>query len=151
VFRTNHADAVDIARHLLACDDSFVPRLTERADIAAYAAKIAANAERFEAWSGATLVGLVAAYCGDQDVGAGEGPVAFVTNVSVLPAWRGKGLASALMRRSIDHAVGRGCARMELVVDERNAAAVALYARLGFRAATSEGASVAMTLALPGK
>ena len=79
----NRASAAEIDAHLRACDDSFAPALSRRVDIDAYASKIAARAERFEAWANDRLVGLLAAYCNDP-----ERRVAFVTSVSVMHRWR---------------------------------------------------------------
>lgn len=138
--RLNTATAQQVEVHLALCDAQFVPPLHARVDIPAYAAKIVARAHRFEAWSGDTLVGLVAAYVDDAAARA------FVTNVSVLPAWSGRGVASALLLRCIAHARGARMGEIRLEVDRRNAAAISLYERIGFRHAAGEGPQAAMTL-----
>ena len=92
-YRLNMASAAQIAEHLLRCDADFVPPLSGRVEIRDYAQKIASKATRFEAWSGGTLVGLVAAYCNDRDK-----RIAFITSVSVLREWTGKGIAARLMK-----------------------------------------------------
>ena len=74
----NKASELEIAKHLLHCDADFIPPLSNRIDINKYAQKIASRATRFEAWSDSTLVGLVAAYCNDQ-----ENHIAYITSVSV--------------------------------------------------------------------
>ena len=63
--RMNVANALEIANFLRQCDQQFVPPLSSRVEIADYSSKIALSGERFEAWSGPSLVGLVAAYCND--------------------------------------------------------------------------------------
>jgi ribosomal protein S18 acetylase RimI-like enzyme len=45
---------------------------------------------------------------------------------------QGRGLGAALVQAALDRAAARGCRRVELDVDEGNAAARALYRRLGF-------------------
>lgn len=125
----NRATATEVAAHLRACADNFVPPLAQRVDIDAYAGKLVANAERFEAWAGGELVGLVAAYCNNATV------TAFVSNVSVSTAWQGRGLASRLMQACIEHVRRCGLERIELEVDRQNAAAEALYKKHGFAAA----------------
>jgi ribosomal protein S18 acetylase RimI-like enzyme len=123
----NRADAARVAAHLRACDGSFVPSLSTRVELEAYAAKIAQFAERTEAWSGAQLAGLVAAYANDP-----ERRTAFITSVSVLPAWHGQGLASKLLLTCIARVRGLGYEGIELEVDVRNTAATQLYRKHGF-------------------
>lgn len=53
---------------------------------------------------------------------------------------RGSGLGLALALAALDLARDRGCARVELDVNESNTAARALYEGLGFRASASPGA-----------
>lgn len=125
--RLNTGTAKQVVGHLVLCDVQFVYFLRGRVDIPTYAAKIAALADRFEAWSGDTLVGLVAAYFDGQTARA------YVTNVSVLPAWCGRGVASELLRRCVSHARDMRMQEIALHVDRHNAAAIALYERIGFK------------------
>ncbi len=122
-FRRNRSDADAIARHLEACSNSFVPPLHGRVAIPAYADKLARHAERFEAWQGDRLMGLVAIYCPDE----GD---AFVSNVSVLPEAARQGIGRRLVADAIAHARQRAEA-MTLQVDRR-ASALALYRAAGF-------------------
>ncbi len=126
--RRNCADASAIAAHLRSCDASFVPPLLERVDVDAYASKIASNAERFEAWSGGRMAGLVAAYCNDP-----RKRVAFVTNVSVLPECQGRGIASLLLQACVEQIRDAGFDQVELEVDNKNAPAMDLYLKHGFK------------------
>ena len=123
----NRALAGQIAAHLRACDDSFVPLLSERVDLDAFAEKILARAERFEAWSDQRLSGLLAAYCNDA-----QRRVAFITNVSVVPRCQGLGIASNLLQACIDHVRQCGFERLELEVNAQNTAANRLYYKHGF-------------------
>jgi len=138
----NTASGEDIARHLALCDDSFEPALSSRVNLRAYAMKIESNAERFEAWSGNALAGLVAVYL-DR-----ERSRAYVTNVSVLPALGSQGIATALLRRCILHAHVAGVAQVALEVGVHNLPAIALYKRLGFTSASTDGATHNMTFDL---
>lgn len=139
----NRADASEVAAHLWACADAFVPSLSQRVDIDAFAAKIVAHAERFEAWAGDDLAGLVAAYCNDVRTAT-----AFITNVSVAEKWKGSGVASRLLQACIEHARGAGFVRIELDVDSSNAAAIALYRKFGFTVARVHERTQTLRLAI---
>jgi len=142
-YRANEASAAVLAEHLRRCDAAFVPPLSGRVDIGAYARKLAARAERFEAWSGGTLVGLVAVYPGDP-----AQPRAFVTNVSVLPQWQRLGIAGRLMTVCVAQAAAQGCRCVELEVDRANQSAMALYSHLGFAPMACAGAGVSAAMRL---
>jgi ribosomal protein S18 acetylase RimI-like enzyme len=141
-FCSNRASEKQIAEHLSRCDESFVPPLSDRVDIADYAHKIAGMAMRFEAWDSA-LVGLLAVYCNDRERG-----VAYVTSVSVLQEWRGRGIAASLVERCIAHARAEGFRRVELEVDAENANAVRLYEHQGFSIDAVHGRAVIMRVDL---
>ena len=132
-FRIDTSDSGKIERHLRACDHMFHPLLSSRVDIPAYSAKLAGSARRVEAWEGTELAGLVAGY-----VNASSGEF-FISNVSVLEALSGRGLATRLMRRAMDDAVSSGCNTVRLEVSEDATAANRLYKALGFEQA---GASI---------
>lgn len=123
----NRADTACVDAHLRACEGAFVPPLSTRVELAAYAAKIIEFAERLEAWSDGQLAGLVAVYANDP-----EHRAAFVTSVSVLPTWQGRGLASTLLVACIERVLELGFRRIELEVDVRNMAAKRLYEKHGF-------------------
>ncbi|EIW19972.1 MULTISPECIES: ribosomal protein S18-alanine N-acetyltransferase [Pelosinus] len=61
---------------------------------------------------------------------------AHVTNVAVLPAYRGKKLGEKLMSALLEHAKNRGAVRMTLEVRASNTVAQGLYSKFGF---TSQG------------
>ena len=126
-FTLDTATASQIAEHLMRCDGDFIPPLSSRTEIGNYASKVSVNAERFEAWSAGALVGLVAAYCNDMTRGQ-----AFITSVSVEPAFRRAGIGSELLARCIAHAARLGFARIELEVDSANDGAIDLYLKRGF-------------------
>lgn len=128
-YAVNRAGIAEIAAHLRHCDAQFVPPLSGRVDIDAYGAKIAGHAERFEAWAGRSLVGMVAAYCNDQSRQAG-----FITSVSVVPERCGEGIATRLLEDCIRHAGRAGFSLIRLDVDQCNVAALRLYEKCGFSA-----------------
>ncbi|MDD4310946.1 MAG: ribosomal protein S18-alanine N-acetyltransferase [Eubacteriales bacterium] len=57
---------------------------------------------------------------------------AHVTNVAIMPEYRGKGCGKRLMLAMMRHAVKQGAEKMTLEVREGNMVAQHLYARLGF-------------------
>lgn len=138
-YRSNTASATEIAAHLKQCDAAFVPALSSRREIDAYAQKIVDHAERFEAWAGGTLAGLVAAYCNDR-----ENHRAYITSVSVLEAWKGRGIAAELLKRCIEHATSSGMRCILLEVGSANRPAIKLYEKLGFVAGKATPTLVTM-------
>lgn len=137
------ASSKEIEQHLLACDAAFSPPLSATVDISIYARKLAEKSVRFEAWGGGVLAGLVAIYCNDE-----MRRIAFISNVSVLEEWRGKGVAKRLLQSGLTHAKNAGFAMASLEVELQNAAAIALYRSLGFSFHGAGGQRVTMSLAL---
>ena len=142
-YRLNTASEAEITEHLLRCDADFVPPLSGRVEISDYAQKIASKATRFEAWSGGLLVGLVALYCNDQ-----EKRIAYITSVSVLREWSGKGIAAHLMKQCIEHVRTAGMLQISLEVASDNASAISLYEKSGFVACMANEPFVTMDLYL---
>ena len=142
-YLSNKASAVEIAGHLARCDADFMPPLSGRVEIKDYAIKIVSKATRFEAWSGGTLVGLVAAYCNDQ-----EKRVAYITSVSVLREWTGKGITARLMRQCIEHVKASGMRQVSLEVARDNTPAIRLYEKSGFFAGKANALFLGMNLNL---
>jgi ribosomal protein S18 acetylase RimI-like enzyme len=62
----------------------------------------------------------------------GEGDVLEISYLGLVPAARGRGLASALMRFADRVATAGGFRTLSVTVDARNAPAMALYSRAGF-------------------
>ena len=133
-YRRDTASASQLAHLLRRCDAGFVPALSTRVDIDAYANKITANAARFEAWHGGELVALLAAYCNDKANG-----VAYITSVSVAPEWARRGIADALLSDCKRHARAAGMRELALEVDGANTAALQLYRKHGFTAGQTAG------------
>lgn len=141
--RFNRASASEIAAHLRRCDREFRPALSARVDIDEYAAKLRAKAECFESWDGDALVGLLAVYCNDTADGS-----AFITSVSVLPEWAGRGIATALIGDCIAYCTRHGARRIGLEVACDGAPAIHLYEKCGFTRGAVNGANLKMNLEL---
>jgi ribosomal protein S18 acetylase RimI-like enzyme/2-polyprenyl-3-methyl-5-hydroxy-6-metoxy-1,4-benzoquinol methylase len=139
----NNASEAQIAGHLLRCDAHFVPPLSDRVEINDYARKIADKATRFEAWSGDKLVGLVASYCNDEDH-----HIAYITSVSVLKEWTGKGIAASLMKQCIERMEASGMRQISLDVASDNVTAIKLYEKFGFIAGEAKAPFISMNLNL---
>lgn len=139
-YLVDKASETEIADHLKCCDADFYPPLSSRLAINDYAKKIAHKATRFEAWSGGTLIGLIAVYCNDQN-----SRVAFITSVSVLREWTGKGIAAHLLNQCIEHARTIGMQQISLEVANSNAHAIHLYKKIGFVLSNSNESTVTMS------
>jgi ribosomal protein S18 acetylase RimI-like enzyme len=138
----NASTLEDVTAHLEACGDDFVSPLRRRVDVNVYARKLIIAAVRFEAWKLPSLVALVAAYPSDP----AAGDAVFITNVSVLPDYRRIGVASGLVWECVSWATEHRASCVELDVDARAWAAVALYEGLGFAAASADGSTIRMRL-----
>jgi ribosomal protein S18 acetylase RimI-like enzyme len=123
-FSHNCADEDTLLAHLEAADFSFVPSLSSRVNLPLYAAKLHSHADRFEAWDGKTLVGLVAAYANDGSP--------FVSSVSVLAPWQGRGVARKLMQNFLLYVRQSRFTSVMLEASLHANSAIALYESLGF-------------------
>ena len=144
-YRELSATQDQIRAHLEHCDGSYQPPLSQRVHIGEYAAKIAQNAETFEAWGDHRLVGLVASYFN------GTTGSAFVTSVSVEDGFMGRGIASTLMTRCIERARSLGMASIALEVFRGNTQAIRLYKKHGFVECANESDPIRMQLSLCGQ
>ncbi|MDA8106810.1 MAG: GNAT family N-acetyltransferase [Nitrospiraceae bacterium] len=144
-YRLNTASSAEIAEHLLRCDAHFVPPLSGRVEIDNYARKIANKATRFEAWSGDKLLGLIAAYCNDRD-----SRIAYITSVSILQDYVGKGISNRLMNQCVEYAKAADMRQISLEVAVNNKPAIKLYEKSGFVAGKSDTSFVCMHLSLTG-
>lgn len=145
VFSRNKSSYQQVLAHLRVCDSDFIPPLSQRLSVSAYALKLMDKAARFEAWCDTDLVGLVALYCNDSSKSS-----AFITNVSVIPQWQGRGIAGLLIGRCADRMSQLLFKTIELEVDERNSAAIGLYKKYGFVPSQASDQSIFMTLAIAG-
>ncbi|NUP48342.1 MAG: mycothiol synthase, partial [Catenulispora sp.] len=90
------------------------------------------------AWRGEKLVGFHWTKVHDHSA-YGDGPVGEVYVLGVDPAEQGAGLGRVLTLKGLEYLRGRGLDEVILYVEADNAAAVAVYTKLGF---TRRGADV---------
>lgn len=133
------ATAGEIRDHLLRCNNSFVPPLTSRVEVADYSLKLAKKAVTFEAFAGAELVGLVAAYFTKENHNE-----AFITNVSVIGSYEGTGLATKLMDLCMEYAKVQKFNSIVLEVSVLNKRAIRFYNKLGFKAGQENNGQISM-------
>jgi GNAT superfamily N-acetyltransferase len=81
---------------------------------------------------GGRLVGYALHYRTFSSFAGTEG--VFLEDLYVQPAWRGRGVGSALLRRVAQVAARRGCARLEWIALDWNAPALRFYRRIGAKA-----------------
>jgi ribosomal protein S18 acetylase RimI-like enzyme len=81
------------------------------------------------AFAGAELVGALGC---DRDVRPKVRHLAQVVGMMVRPAWRGRGVAQALLKECIERARGAGIDTLTLSVTVGNGSAQHLYDRMGF-------------------
>lgn len=140
VIQRNRADAPMILAHLHRCDGDFATPLSERVSLDAYSARLAASAHRAEAWVRGDLVGLVALYAPDANC------VCFISNVSVDPLYRRRGLAEKLVNEALEIASGLGAVRLVLEADEHSPGPHQLYSKLSFRPLAAQPTTWTRTL-----
>jgi ribosomal protein S18 acetylase RimI-like enzyme len=126
-FRIKTASCVAIISHLQKCADTFIPPLYTYVKIDDYGKKIYDNAVTFEAWDKDILVGLVAAYYNNLETRIG-----YITNVSVLESHLGYGIASILLKQSLDYGKSKKFIEVRLEVNTGNLEAIKLYEKGGF-------------------
>lgn len=143
VYKIKTAAEPELLTHLTKCKNNFIPALDQTVDIAQYSKKIAENAVSFEAWTGNELIGMIAAYFNDA-----ENKKGFITNVSVLKEYAGKGIAAKLMTNCIVFAKEKKFSAIVLEVNNTNRPAIKLYNRFNFNNTTFKGDLNIMTLNL---
>jgi ribosomal protein S18 acetylase RimI-like enzyme len=125
-YKVNKASSQDILVHLMSCDNSFIPPLSETVDLPSYAEKLKTRATTFEIWNQSKLIGCVACYFDNpEDV--------FVTNVSVLPDHTGKGYARFLLKQAVEYGRVNGKKKALLEVYSQNQNAILFYQKIGFK------------------
>ncbi len=141
-FRKNTASEDDILSHLSKCDGSFVPPLSNRVDLISYSKKIVEKAITFEAWHEEKLVGLVAAYFNDTDKRTG-----FITNMSVVPEYTGRRIASELLLDCINYGVKGNFCDIRLKVNRLSLDAISFYKKHNFVEIDERDDTIIMELA----
>ena len=92
------------------------------------------------AWAGDEVAGTVLAHYEEGHVGRGGLSRGFTEHIYVRPAWRGRGLASALIARALRALAELRVEEAELGVDSRNeSSAFELYRRMGYGTESVDG------------
>lgn len=126
LYETNKATATDIEFHLNTSKQSFVPNLDSYVNIGSYASKIREKGNTFEAWFNGKLIGLIAAYYNEKNRSA------FITNVSIVKDFEGKGIARQLLSDCMSFMQNKGALKIDLEVKPENTKAMEFYLRNGF-------------------
>lgn len=126
-YLVNTANDIQIYEHLLSCSNLFIPPLFKDVNIKEYSIKIKNNAITIEAWEKGNLIGLIAVYLNDLKTKKG-----FITNVSILKSFQGKGISSKLLKDTIDLAKKKNFKSIKLSVQEKNIKAIRIYEKHGF-------------------
>jgi len=126
-YTTNAATEDEILLHLKECDDNFIPTLSKRLNILEYSKKISKFSVKFESWCDEVLIGLISVYFTDINNKSG-----FITNVSVLKEYMGRGIASTLLNMCIEYATKNGIREISLEVNKYNNSAIHLYKKFDF-------------------
>jgi len=126
-YRTKTANEREIESHLDKCKGNFFSRLDARVNIREYSRRIHDKSITFEAWVNNELIGLVAAYFNDMVDHSG-----YITNVSVTKDYMGLGIASELMKMSVDYAEQHNFKDIRLEIQKNNSSAINLYRKFGF-------------------
>jgi ribosomal protein S18 acetylase RimI-like enzyme len=142
-YKINTAKEEEIFTHLSSCNSNFRPPLDEKVDIQDYSNKIFNNSVRFEAWAENTLIGLVATYYNDL-----ENHVGFITNVSVIKRFMGRGIASELMNKCISYAKKNHFREISLEVSKESKEAIYVYEKIGFQKFESKDDFLLMKLVI---
>lgn len=138
-YKTKTASEQELLSHLSECSKNFNQPLNNRVDLKSYSQKIAQKAITFEAWNGNKLVGLIAAYFNDSNNSFG-----YITNVSVLLEFTGKGIASELLLHCMNHAMKENYCEIQLQVNKYNIRAISLYKKHNFIQMDEMGENVIM-------
>jgi ribosomal protein S18 acetylase RimI-like enzyme len=121
-YKLNSAKESDILKHLKVCDKQFIPMLSSRINIQDYSAKLIEKAVTFEAWFHEDLVGLIAVYFSNVETGE-----AFISNVSVVDKFNGRGIAKGMLEECILYAKQNKFHTLILEVNKLNLVALNFY------------------------
>ena len=137
VYKINTTSADTIFKHLNHCNNQFVPALSTRVSLEAYAKKMVNCAILFEAWADEKLIGMVAMYLNEQKNG-------YITNVSVYDEYGGKGIAKQIFVNLMEYAKANNISEIKLEVSEINIPAINLYKNFGFESIEEKNNQIIM-------
>jgi ribosomal protein S18 acetylase RimI-like enzyme len=125
-YKMNCVELGQLLKHFEQCEKGFVVELSTRTVIKDYCTKLIDKAVSFEAWSEDNLVGVVNAYFN------ADTQEAYISNVSVIVSFYGKGIASVLIEQCIKFAEAKQLNSISLEVAITNNIAQMLYKKYGF-------------------
>ncbi len=140
-YSINKSNLLQVIEHLTACDNGFVPALSTQVKLDQYSKKMVENATRFEAFSNNILVGLIACYLNDY-----KNQIGFITNVSVMSSFNGRGIAKQLLAMLMQYAAENHFNTISLEVNKLNLPALSLYKKAGFVLANEKQDVLQMTI-----
>lgn len=113
--------------HFKSLDKRFVEELQRRTTIEDYAYKLVSKSCRFEVWDNESLIGLLAVYFNRENT-----PFVYISNISLLEEYQGKGIANTLLSNLIEYAKESVFRYIELEVSTENSRAQLSYRKIGF-------------------
>ncbi len=144
IFTMDSSTIDEVYTHLIDCDNTFIPPLSQRVDLITYAEKLVTRASNFEMWNMQKhLIGLISSYMNNGGL-----KTVFITNVSVCPQYIGRGIAKKLLNECINEVKLRGYSKIQLEVNKQSIPAINLYYKFGFRVIETEGKILTMNLNL---
>ncbi len=124
----NKASEEEIFQHLVNCNETFFPPLSEYVDLQSYSGKLKNFAINLELWNNEVLVGLISFYIEKKEPWLSF----FISNVSVLPEFQSKGVFSFLFGRLLEKAKVLNVGFIDLEVNRKNQKVLNLYQKKGF-------------------
>ena len=124
----NKASEEEIYQHLVNCNETFFPPLSEYVDLKLYSGKLKSFATNLELWNNEVLVGLISFYVENKEPNFSF----FVSNVSVLPEYQGLGVFNFLFGKLLVKAKMMDIKFIDLEVKKTNQKALSLYLKKGF-------------------
>ena len=137
-YKIKESTQKDLFLHLQQCDPAFLEKLRAKVNLTDYSQKLADKSITFEAWDKLRLLGLVAAYFNE------ETKVGFISNVSVVTSYNGKGIAGELIEMTKKYAMDKHFSKLALEVDCENRNAIAFYIKNEFKTESVKGDSMFM-------
>lgn len=120
-------DIDTIKKHLDVCSPTFIPPLDSYTNIGEYAEKLHKNAILFTKHEDSKLIGLIAAYDIKKD------KIGWITNVSVDPNYKQKGIASQLLKECSEYFQYKKYSKIRLEVFKENEKAIKLYKKHNYK------------------
>ncbi len=141
-YSINKSTFIQVKLHLNECSKNFIPELSSYVNIDSYSAKLFQKATRVEAFIENELIGLIAIYVDEQK------KVSFISNVSVLKIFEGKGVAKKLFMKTLSLLKKMKLNKIQLEVDLMNVKAITFYQKLGFETLDKDENKLIMNLNL---